>query len=151
VLNLSLSTTASTSAGQIGEDKRKGIVMTARRILVAAAATLAFIPALALPASAHNRRTYPAALKLYISAPYQDNGVTVVSLWWTAPAGATSFNLIADENTAIGTEDYTATGLPQYTSSMPFIIQVEGDTTLNSATYQVTDNLGQMSNVVTYS
>jgi hypothetical protein len=147
--------------------------MSARKNLLGAAAALTFIPALALPASASNlpaghvtrygacRHTGTTSgwkkcqgtggLELYISAPYQDNGVTVVSLWWTAPAGATTFSLTADENTADGTFDFTEPGLSQYTQSSPFIVQVEGDTTLNSATFQVTDNLGDSSNVVTYS
>jgi hypothetical protein len=89
-------------------------------------------------------------LQLYISAPYQDNGVTVVSLWWTAPPGATSFSLAANENTGIGAYSYTATGLAQYGPDNPFIVQVEGDTPLNSATFQVTDNEGDISNMVNY-
>jgi hypothetical protein len=147
--------------------------MSARKSLLGAAAALAFIPALSLPASAsrlpagHTTR-YDACkhsgatsgwkrcrgtrgLELYISASYQDNGVTVVSLWWTAPSGATSFSLTADENTADGTFDFTDPGLSQYTQSAPFIVQVEGATPLNSATFQVADNLGDTSNVVTYS
>jgi hypothetical protein len=151
--------------------------MTARKTLVATAAALAFIPALSLSAGAS---TLPAgrvaangaykhgatatagawekkcrprgscALQLYISAPYQDNGVTVVNLWWTAPPGATSFSLTAKENTGDGGFSYTATGLPQSGPSTPFIVQVEGDTTLFSATFQVTDNEGDTSNTVTY-
>ena len=89
-------------------------------------------------------------LQLYISAPYQDNGVTVVSLWWTAPPGATSFILTANESTGIGPYSYTATGLAQYGPSNPFIVQVEGATTLNTATFQVTDNEGDNSNIVNY-
>ena len=118
--------------------------MKARNILLGAAAAVAFVPALSLPASASRLPTGQVAmntncasvatakywangqkanwknkcrpsstLKLYISAPFQDNGVTVVSLWWTAPAGATSFDLIVNENTAAGPYSFTATGLPQ--------------------------------------
>ncbi len=90
------------------------------------------------------------SLQLYISAPYQDNGVTVVSLWWTAPPGATSFSLTASEHTGIGPYSYTATGLPQSGPSTPFIVQVEGSTPLLSATFQVTDNEGESSNIVSY-
>jgi large repetitive protein len=90
------------------------------------------------------------ALQLYISAPYQDDGVTVVSLWWTAPPGATSFSLTATESTADGPSSYTADLLPQYGPDNPFIVQVEGDTTLNSATFQVTDNTGDSSNIGSY-
>jgi hypothetical protein len=97
-----------------------------------------------------NRCRPPGILKLYISAPYQDNGVTVVNLWWTAPVGATSYSLIVNENTAAGPDSFTGTGLPQSTQSNPFIVQVEGDTTLVSATFQVTDNKGDVSNIVTY-
>jgi hypothetical protein len=146
--------------------------MSARKSLLGAAAALAFIPALALPASASklpaghitrndNCRHWgttggwkkcggTGGLELYISAPYQDNGVTVVGLWWTAPVGATTFSLTADENTGDGTFDFTQPDLPQYTESSPFIIQVEGDTALNSATFQVSDNKGDTSNIVTY-
>ncbi len=74
----------------------------------------------------------------------------MVSLWWTAPPGATSFSLIATESTADGPDSYTALGLPQSGADNPFIVQVEGDTTLNSATFQVTDNTGDSSNVVSY-
>ncbi len=94
--------------------------------------------------------TTTTSLRLYISAPYQDNGVTVVNLWWTAPPGATSFNLTANENTGIGAYSYTATGLPQSGLSTPFIVQVEGATPLFSATFHVTDNLGDVSNTVSY-
>ncbi len=155
--------------------------MKARNILLGAAAAVAFIPALSLPASASrlptgqfsmntncasvatakywangqtanwkNKCRPTSTLKLYISAPFQDNGVTVVSLWWTAPAGATRFNLIVNENTAAGPYSFTATGLPQSTQSTPYIVQVEGDTTLFSATFQVTDNKGDVSNIVNY-
>ena len=154
--------------------------MKARNILLGAAAAVAFVPALSLPASASklptgqvamntncavasgkywasgqtanwNHRCRPTStLKLYISAPFQDNGVTVVSLWWTAPAGATSFNLVVNENTAAGPYSFTATALPQSTQSAPYIVQVEGDTTLFSATFQVTDNKGDVSNIVNY-
>jgi hypothetical protein len=90
------------------------------------------------------------SLELYISAPYQDNGVTVVNLWWTAPSGATTFTLIATENTGLGPYSYPDTGLPQFTQSSPFVVQVEGSTPLLSATFQVTDNLGDVSNTVSY-
>ena len=155
--------------------------MKARNILLGAAAAVAFVPVLSLPASASRLPTGQVAmttncasvatakywangqkanwknkcrpsstLKLYISAPFQDNGVTVVSLWWTAPAGATSFNLIVNENTGAGPYSFTATGLPQSTQSAPYIVQVEGATTLFSASFQVTDNKGDVSNVVNY-
>ena len=91
-----------------------------------------------------------SALQLFISPPFQDNGVTVVSLWWTAPPGATSFSFIVHENTALGPYSFTATGLPQSTPTTPFIVQVEGATKLLSATFQVTDNKGDASNVVSY-
>ncbi len=150
--------------------------MAARKTLVAAAA-LAFIPALSLPAAAsalpagrvaangactqavagtsgawgmNCRPRGSKVLQLFISAPYQDNGVTVVNLWWTAPAGATSYSLTAHENTADGSFSYTATGLPQSGPSTPFIVQVEGDTTLFSATFRVKDNEGDISNTVSY-
>ena len=92
----------------------------------------------------------PTTLHLNISAPYQDNGVTVVSLWWASPPGASSFSLTADEKTAIGVYSYTATGLPQSRASAPFIVQVEGATELFGSTFQVTDNLGDVSNPVSY-
>jgi hypothetical protein len=92
----------------------------------------------------------PTSLQLHISMPYQDNGVTVVSLWWTAPPGATTFTLTANENTGLGPYNYPDTGLPQFTQDSPFIIQVEGATPLFSATFQVTDNLGDVSNTVSY-
>jgi hypothetical protein len=155
--------------------------MKARIILLGAAAAVAFIPALSLPASASQlparqvamntncasvasskywannqtstwkHRCRPSStLKLYISAPYQDNGVTVVNLWWTAPVGATSFSLIVNENTGAGPYSFTATGLPQSTPSAPYVVQVEGATTLFSATFEVTDNKGDVSNIVSY-
>ncbi len=89
-------------------------------------------------------------LQLHISAPYQDNGVTVVSLWWTAPPGATSFSLTVQESTGIGPYSYTATALPQSSPSQPFIVQVEGATALLNATFQVADNLGDASNTASY-
>ncbi len=89
-------------------------------------------------------------LHLCTSAPYQDNGVTVVSLWWAAPPGATSFSLTVDEATGIGPFSYTPTGLPQAVANTPFIVQVEGATPLYSATFQVADNLGDVSNLVSY-
>ena len=73
-----------------------------------------------------------------------------MSLWWTAPPGATSFSFIVHENTALGPYSFTATGLPQSTPTTPFIVQVEGATKLLSATFQVTDNKGDASNVVSY-
>jgi hypothetical protein len=130
--------------------------MTARKTLATTALALAFVPALTVPAGASTRASTragardPSPLHLYISAPYQDNGVTVVSLWWTAPPGATTYSLTADENTGLGAYSYTATGLAQFGPSNPFIVQVEGSTALFSATFQVSDNLGQMSNTVTY-
>ena len=90
------------------------------------------------------------SLHLFISAPYQDNGVTVVNLWWTAPPGATTFSLTATESTGIGPFTYTATGLPQFGVSTPFVVQVEGATPLFSATFQVSDNLSDISNTVSY-
>jgi probable HAF family extracellular repeat protein len=89
-------------------------------------------------------------LQLHISAPYQDNGVTVVSLWWAAPPGATSFSLTADENTGIGPYSYTAVGLPQALPSWPFVVQVEGATPLHSVTFQVKDDKGDISNTIRY-
>ncbi len=127
--------------------------MIARKTLVAAAAALALIPAVSLPAAASTRAGYrdPGRLRLYISAPYQDNGVTVINLWWTAPKGATSYSLTANEITGLGPDSYIATGLPHFGASMPFVVQVEGDTPLLSATFQVADNEGDISNTVTYS
>ena len=90
----------------------------------------------------------PTTLQLHISAPYQDNGVTVVTLWWAAPPAATSFSVTVYEKTAIGRFRYTTTGLPQL--GPPLIVQVEGATPLFSATFQVADNLGDVSNTVSY-
>ena len=92
----------------------------------------------------------PTSLQLHISAPYQDNGVTVVSLWWTAPPGATTFTLTDTENTGLGPYSYPDTGLPLFTQGSPFIVQVEGATPVFSETFQVTDNLGDASNAVSY-
>lgn len=151
--------------------------MTLRKRLLGIATGLAFIPTLSLPAAASSvpagqmavtgtckhwaagstggwekkcRPRGSSALQLYISAPYQDNGVTVVSLWWTAPAGATSFSLATNENTGAGQYGDTESGLPDFGPSNPYIVQVEGATPLYSATFQVTDNLGDTSNIVTY-
>ncbi len=103
-----------------------------------------------LACNAGSVQVAPTTLQLYISAPYQDNGVTVVSLWWAAPPGATSFSLTVDEATGIGPFSYTPTGLPQSVANTPFIIQVEGATPLYGATFQVADNLGDISNTVSY-
>ena len=45
---------------------------------------------------------------------------------------------------------YKATGLSQSGPGTPFIVQVEGATPLFSATFQVADNLGDVSNTVSY-
>ena len=69
-------------------------------------------------------------IQLHISAPYQDNGVTVVSLWWTAPPGATSFNLTVHESTGTSTlwrvkahraSPSTDSGRSRFTTPMGFL------------------------------
>ena len=75
----------------------------------------------------------------------------MVSLWWTAPPGATSFTLTADEVTGLGPVQLPGHwSKPQFTQDSPFIVQVEGATPPASATFQVTDNLGDVSNTVSY-
>ena len=109
---------------------------------------VASLPGLACTAG--SVQVVPTTLQLSISAPYQDNGVTVVSLWWAAPPGATSFSMTVNESTGIGPYSYTAIGLPQYGPGTSFIVQVEGATPMFGATFQVADNLGDVSNTVSY-
>ena len=55
------------------------------------------------------------------------------------------------DSTGQGPCSYPDTGLPDFTQSSPFIIQVEGATPLFTAgRFRVTDNLGDASNTVSY-
>ena len=103
-----------------------------------------------LACNAGSVQVAPTTLQLHISAPYQDNEVTVVSVWWAAPPGASRFSLTTNERTTIGPYSYTATGLPRSGTSTPVIVQVEGATPLFGATFQVADSRGDVSNTVSY-
>ena len=55
-----------------------------------------------LACNAGSVQVLPTTLQLHISAPYQDNGVPVVTLRWAAPPAATSFSVTVHERTEIG-------------------------------------------------
>ncbi len=68
----------------------------------------------------------------------------------SAPPGATRFSLTVNESTGIGRYSYTATGLLESGPSTPFIVQVEAAWPAGCGLPGHQDNLGDVSNLVSY-